>query len=180
MNSTPPSASSTATPVPRPCPDEGLVPEGAPSSVSDNENVIRLVPSRAWLIRDGRGRPALGPTAFPQDELRQRAGKTVSVLRGMTADAEIERRARALNSETTWADDPVVAIASVCTIREMTDSQDRRELCVNADPTTATNDKLGPCTTHASIVRSCPPLDPKQRVAWGRLRLVRQHFRQGR
>lgn len=170
MSSTPPSVSSIGSPEPEPCPNEGTPPLGAPGSVNDAEGIIRLVPSRVWLIRDGRGNAALGPTAFSRDELSQRKGKSASVLRDMTASAEIERRARALNSEPLWVDDPVIATASVFAVRHIVDSGGRREVCVNADPTSKENDRLGPCSTHASVVRACPPLDQKQRIEWAGLR----------
>jgi hypothetical protein len=56
-------------------------------------------------------------------------------------------------------------------MRKIRDAEGRREVCVNADPTTDENDKLGPCPSHASILRANPPLDPTQRLEWQILRV---------
>ncbi len=153
---------------PEPCPCERDSPADAPGPVDDAEAVVRLVPVSAWIASNGRGGTVLTPMAFPQDELLGRKGKSVSVLRGMTAADEVERRGGKLNKEPAWAADPVIANASVLALRQLLDKEHRRELCVNADPV---EDDCGPCPTHASVLRASPPLDKTQRVEWTRLRL---------
>lgn len=151
-----------------PCPCERDAPAGAPGPVDDAETVIRFVPVAASIARDGRGGTALTPMAFPQDELLGRKGKSVSVLREMTAADEVARRGAAINKEPAWADDPVLAKASVRALRQLLDKKRRRELCVNADPV---EDNFGRCPTHASVLRASPPPDKTQRLEWTRLRL---------
>jgi hypothetical protein len=96
----------------------------------------------------------------------------VSVLRDEhTAGRETARRAQAMNRELAWATDPVLARGLVMSIRSIRDKEGRREVCVNADPTTDENDKLGACPSHASILRANPPPDPAQRLEWQMLRI---------
>jgi hypothetical protein len=82
-----------------------------------------------------------------------------------TAPPETARRAQAVNREPKWSSDPVLARGSVISLRNIRDTEGRREVCVNADPTTDQNDKLGACPTHASILRADPPLDVTQRLS---------------
>lgn len=149
--------------TPHPCPCEEDVPNGAPGAVSDAECVIRHVPVSQWLLPNGW----LSASAFPRDEVRGLKGKSVSVLRGMTPPDEVTRRGAALNKEPAWATDPVIARAPVLALRQIVDREQRREICVNADPVET---PLGFCTTHASVLRAFPPLDPKQLMEWATLR----------
>lgn len=155
--------------TPEPCPCEGNAPDGAPGPVADDETVIRIVPLRGWLARSGTGRAELTSAAFPEDELEGKKGKSASVLRPMTEPAELARRAAARNREEAWANDPVVARGLVRPMRQLRDGADRREICVNADPVT---DALGPCSTHASILRSVPLPDRSKRLERAKLRLA--------
>jgi len=152
-----------------PCPGEALAPRPAPSPVGDDETVIRFVPLRGWLAYDGSGHVELTSAAFPEQELEGRKGKSVSVLRHMTAPQEILRRAVARNREPAWANDPVVARGRVLSMRQLRDCAGRREICVNADPIT---DNLGQCPTHAGILRSDPLPDRSRRLERARLRLA--------
>lgn len=77
------------------------------------------------------------------------------------------RRGTALNKQPTWAADPVVAKARVLDPRQIVDRQQRREVCVNADPM---DTPPGFCATHAGVLRAFPPLDPKQPMEWAMLR----------
>jgi len=154
---------------PEPCPCERNSPDGAPGPVADGETVIRFVPLQDWVARSGTGRAELTVAAFPEEELEGRKGKSVSVLRPMTGPAELVRRAVARNREAAWAGDPVVARGSVGPMRQLRDGEERREICVNADPIT---DELGHCPTHASILRSNPPPDRSQRLQRAKLRLA--------
>jgi hypothetical protein len=155
------------------CPCEGDIPDGAPGSVDDHEILLRGVPLYEQLVFTEEGKPTLGPTFFSQDELQGKSGKTVSILRDdLTPAVEVSRRCTALNKDELWQSDPVVARALTEALRRMVNSDNQREICVNADPTTNDNDKLGACATHASIIRaiaesskSVPP-----RLTWGVLR----------
>jgi hypothetical protein len=154
------------------CPREGEAPSPAPGPVECNETIVRFVPLQAQLIRNAEGQPVLTAAAFPRDELRGIHGKSVSVLRDAhTAAEETARRAQAMNRESMWSSDPVPARGLVTSIRNIRDPKGRREVCVNADPTTDENDKLGACTSHASILRANPPLDLTQRLEWQMLRV---------
>ena len=135
----------------------------------DDEFVLRFVPSSAWLIHDEAGRATLSTAAFPAEELEGKRDKSISVLRGMTPPPEIQRRAGSRNLEPGWKSDPVAARAVVQKLRALQDASGRREICVNADPTT---DRLGPCPTHASILRSVPPRDPSPRTERAKLRFA--------
>ena len=150
-------------PTLHPCPCEEDVPDRAPSAVAGAEWVIRHVPVSQWLLPNGR----LSAAAFPRDELRGIKGKSVSVLRGMTPPDEVTRRGAALNKEPAWASDPLIARAPVSALRQIVDREQRREICVNADPVET---PLGFCPTHASVLRAFPPLDPRQLMEWATLR----------
>jgi len=157
-----------------PCPCELEHPQEAPGPVADCETVIRFIPHDIWLYNDERGQRSLNSKAFGKDELSGSVGKkSVSVLRAeKTSPDEILRRGRCINKEESWSDDPLIAVASAQKLRNMVNGSGRREICVYADPTDATRDILGPCPTHASLLRAKPPLDPKlQRAEWSRLRL---------
>jgi hypothetical protein len=154
------------------CPREGQAPSPAPGPVECNETIVRFVPHQAQLIRNAEGQPVLTAAAFPRDELRGIHGKSVSVLRDEhTAAEETARRAHAMNRESMWSSDPVLARGLVISIRNIRDPKGRREVCVNADPTTDENDTLGACPSHASILRANPPLDLTQRLEWQMLRV---------
>jgi hypothetical protein len=154
------------------CPGEREAPLPAPGPVECNETVVRFVPLQTQLIRNAEGFPVLTAAAFPKDELRGVRGKSVSVLRDEHTEAqETARRAQAMNREPMWSSDPVLARSLVISMRNIRDGEGRREVCVNADPTTDENDKLGACASHASILRANPPLDPAQRLEWQLLRI---------
>jgi hypothetical protein len=126
------------------CPREREAPATAPGPVECSETVVRFVPLQTQLIRNSDGQPLLTSTAFPLDELKGTRAKSVSVLRDEhTAGRETARRAQAMNRELAWATDPVLARGLVMSIRSIRDKEGRREVCVNADPTTDENDKLG-------------------------------------
>jgi hypothetical protein len=154
------------------CPREAEAPPPAPGPVESSETLLKIVRLKTELILNGRGQPALTSLAFPRDELKGVQGKSVSVLREEhTAVEEIARRAGEINREPTWSPDPVLARGMVLSMRNIRDDEGRREVCVNADPTTDGNDKLGACPTHASILRAHPPLDLSQRLQWNILRV---------
>jgi hypothetical protein len=154
------------------CPHEGEAPSPAPGPVECGETVVRFVLLETQLIRNAEGQPVLTSAAFPKDELRGVRGKSVSVLRDEhTGPEETARRAREMNREPMWSSDPVLARGFVISMRKVRDAEGRREICVNADPTTDENDKLGACPSHASILRANPPLAPTQRLEWQTLRV---------
>lgn len=154
------------------CPREGESPDGAPGPVSDIETMLRTVPVYEQLIFSPDGQPSLPLTFFSQEELAGRRGKTVSVLREeATPNDEVTRRCKYLNKDEYWKGDPVVARATAQMLRQIVDAEGEREVCVNADPTDDSNDRLGACPTHASILRATerrrkvPP-----RLEWGIVR----------
>jgi hypothetical protein len=155
-----------------PCPREREAPPPAPGPVESSEILVRFVVIREQLIVTDEGLPALTSAAFSQEELRGRGGKSVSVLRDEhTAPQETGRRAQAVNRESAWSSDPVLARGVVSFVRNIRDREGRREICVYADPTTDENDKFGACPSHASILRANPPPDRRQRLEWQMLRL---------
>jgi hypothetical protein len=152
------------------CPGEANAPPGAPSPVDDTEQVVRCVPVSTDLVWN-QGVPVLGFVAIRREDLEGKNGKSFSVLRDnpLTPAHEITRRATAQNQQPQWASDPVVARAEVIGLRRLTDTYASnpgwRLVCVNADPTDAT-DQLGACPTHASVVRSNPIPGKEQRAQW--------------
>jgi hypothetical protein len=151
-----------------PCRREQEAPNGAVSPLSDGESVIRFVRTSDWLVRDQSGKVSLTSSAFPQQELARKKGKTASVLREIAGPQEVKRRAKACNKVLEWRDDPVVAKSEVLPIRNILDAIGRREACVYADPIT---DDSGVCITHASVVRACPLPPDDKRLEWLKLRL---------
>jgi hypothetical protein len=151
------------------CADEAVAPAGAPGPVDDTETVIKFVRVALSLGWDNNGRPYLLPAAIRKEDLEaKKPGKSVSVFREEPAQpGELLRRGCALNAQLEWRVDPVAARASVRRLRQLTDavSAQWRLVCVNADPTDS-SDLLGACPTHASIVRSDPKPDGKQRMEW--------------
>ena len=140
------------------CSRKREAPSPAPGPVECAEIVVKFVLLETQLIRNAEGQPVLSAAAFPNDELRGIRGKSVSVLREKhTAPPETARRAQAMNREPKWSSDRVLARGSVISLQNIRDTEGRREVCVNADPTTDQNDKLGACPTHASILRADPP-----------------------
>jgi hypothetical protein len=152
------------------CAQEAVAPPGAPSPVHDTETVVHFVKVALSLGWDSTGRPFLQPIAIRREDLEaKKPGKSVSTYREpLTPAAELLRRGCALNKQQEWATDPVAARASVLDLRKLTDmlATNWRLVCVNADPTDAKDDPLGACPTHASIVRSDPKPNDKQRMAW--------------
>ena len=153
------------------CPCEADAPPPAPGPITGAEVIVRFVPLADQLTLNTQGEPVLAPVAFSKDELAGKNNKSGSVLRGgLTAGHEIARRARAKNKQPEWTQDPVLARADVGELRALRDSSGWRMVCINADPTTAQDDPLGPCPTHASVLRSHPPLSNQQRIEWLLLR----------
>jgi hypothetical protein len=161
------------------CPCEGQAPPPAPGPVANTETIIRFVSDATHICLESNGKWGMVPTAFSKEELAGKKNKSFSVLRDPhTAEAEITRRAKEKTLEPSWKADPVLARAPVLAVRELRDGGNRRIVCVNADPTTAQTDTLGPCPTHASLLRAEPPLDAKQNMEWLTLRMaLRSAFR---
>jgi hypothetical protein len=153
--------------VPEPCPCEDNPPATAPGRVGDDEWLVRFVSDRSHVGRDDEGNYFIVPAGVPKDDLRQHNGRSFSTVRETHIDkGEMITRAAAVTKTEEWKADPVLGRATATALRSIRDMAQRREVCVNADPTTAENDWLGPCAAHASIVRSTPPLDENDRLAW--------------
>jgi hypothetical protein len=151
------------------CPCESEVPASGPGLVTDHEIIVRCVPKRDNLLWSDDGVPILGPLAFSKDELAGKDGKSWSVLREpATLPSEVNRRARLLTKEPSWQLNPILARAIVSAVRLLRDDDGNnwRIACVKADPTTAATDQLGPCLTHASVLRAQPAPDAKNHIAW--------------
>jgi hypothetical protein len=150
------------------CPDEANVPFGAPSAVDDGELVVRCVRQAGELVWNLQGFAELDIGAIRREDLEGKGTKSVSVLREPpTARSDIAKRAADHNLQPEWINDPVVARAHVIELRTLVDRYKApwRLVCVNADPTGG-DDPLGPCPTHASIVRSRPQPGKEQRMDW--------------
>ncbi len=157
-----------------PCPCEQC---GAGSSfgpVADSEAVLRLVSRRNALLREADGW-RLAPASFARDDINgveDKAGRrSVSTFRSgdKTPYDALVSRACAGNTEPDWTEDPVVAKARVSNLRAIVDPGGRREVCVYADSTEAT-DPLGTCDSHASIRKSEPAFERHQRQSIAILR----------
>ena len=152
------------------CAHEAATPPGAPGPVDNSETVIHFVRLALLLTWDAQGKPHLLPQAIRREDLEaKKPGKSVSVYReALTPSAELKRRGCLLNVQPEWGADPVAARVAVLSLRKLTDAlaANWRLVCVNADPTTAADDRLGACATHASIVRSNPKPDAKKRMEW--------------
>ena len=150
-----------------PCPDEDNLPPKVPGRVQDEETLLRVACQRDWLVHEP-GRTTLSIAAFPKRHLQGQKGASVSLMRPATPTDEVLKRAKALNREPKWSDDPVLGRCKAGTVRGVVDCDGRREFCVNADVVT---DALGELVTHASLLRSCPVPDGKDRAEWSAVRL---------
>lgn len=135
--------------------------------VQDSEVLIRVVCQSDWLVHE-LGRTTLSIAAFPKKHLQGQKGASVSLMRPDTPPDEVFRRAEEINHEPKWSGDPVLGLCGAGTVRGVVDCDGRREFCVNADVVT---DKLGELVTHASLLRSCPVPDGKDRAEWSAVRL---------
>lgn len=140
--------------------------------MADREMLVRTIPVYELLVFSEDGTAVIGPSAFRQDDLAGKGRKSVSTLREeVTGEGETARRSMGLTVDQQWKADPVVARATAGSLRSVYNDVGERELCVNADPTTSENDRLGPCPTHASVLRAIsnqtkvPP-----RLSWDTLR----------
>jgi hypothetical protein len=144
--------------------------------VKANETLLRSIVLLEELATDENGDLCLTSASFRLDDLAQKPidkknpGKlrSVSVLRKeLTAVSIVEQRVNALKR---YEDaDPFVGLASTSEVRSIVDEEQRREVCVNTDPTHS-DDRLGACSTHASIVRSQAQQDQSKRLSWHKLR----------
>jgi hypothetical protein len=152
----------------KPCPREELVPSGAPSAVEDDEHILRVIVRAEWLNRTPDGTIIPNSAAFPQKELQRKQNRTVSVIRSIASFANTFSRAEQVNRQPEWTSDPVIAKASVSSIRALRSDATEREACVLADPDHTTDP---PFLTHASVVRACPLPADGARIIWHDLRL---------
>ena len=150
-----------------PCPYEQSGATSSFGAVLDCEAVIRFVPRRNELLREG-DRWRLAPSSFAKDDINGVLDKgerrSVSSFRGggkTPYDALVDR-ACSRNTEPDWVKDPVVAKAQVSDLRKIYDPSGRREICVYADTTDAT-DPFGICDGHASIRKSEPAFERHER-----------------
>ena len=153
-----------------PCPSELTDPSSDVGHCRDHEHLIKVVELRMLIVDNGVGRALLAPSAIKQSDL-SKPERSVSTLRKeLTSSEEVQRRAKAINKQAEWADDPLIAVASIESLRCIVDRQGRREVCVFAEPTSASEDSLGPCLSHAGLKRSLPAPLPTDRLDWAMLR----------
>jgi hypothetical protein len=150
-----------SAPPAAPCPCENSGAHSSLGPVQDVEVVIRFVSRRDHLPLDS-GKLRLTSSHFSSADIkgaREKDGrkKSVSSFRGngLTSVSELVARACVRNRVDEWSEDPVIAIAQVCDLRQIRDTDGRREICVYADRTEK-DDPLGVCESHASIRRSEP------------------------
>ena len=152
------------------CPFERIDPSPEVSFCSDEERLLKFVELSSHISHDELGLPHLLAIAIREDDLKK-ASRSVSTLRlPKTPAAEIIRRGLVINKEDRWANDPLAATAAVIVLRGIKDASGRREICVFAEPTTAEQDKLGACHTHAGLKRSSNPPSSRSRLQWAVLR----------
>jgi hypothetical protein len=153
-----------------PCPLERVDPSPEVSACSDSESLLKFVELRSLVGQSADGQLYLTASAIRQDDLK--GGKrSVSTLRRLhTPQSEIARRGLAINAEVAWADDPLGVMAVVASLRAIKDASARREVCVYAEPTSSTEDRLGACPTHAGLKRSTKGPDGKSKLQWAVLR----------
>lgn len=143
------------------------MPPKVPGRVQDSEVLIRVACQSDWLVHE-LGRTTLSIAAFPKKHLQGQKGASVSLMRPATPPDEVLRRAEDVNREPKWSGDPVLGLCTAGAVRGVVDGDGRREFCVNAD---VVADKLGELVTHASLLRSCPVPDGKNRAEWNAVRL---------
>lgn len=158
---------------PCPCEMDGI--GDCVSPVGHDETVVKVVVQRDHLVVDSNGKASLAHTAISKDDLARKAGRngkqrSVSTFRrSLTPSEELGRRAKELTKEAAWKDNPILAVAHTGSLRSITTKDTRREICVYAEPT-GEDDPLGPCPSHAGIIRSFLPPDPKTLLEWLTLR----------
>ena len=151
---------------PEPCPCEEDTPATSPGPVKDGETVVRFVQIKEHVDGDASGRVFLRPTAVSKQDLSGRGDHSFSLVReAHIEENDFDKRAIAKTISDEWKSDPVIARVPTAHLRAILDDKGRREICVNSDPTTAKDDRLGACPAHAAALRSDPPKD-KQRPAW--------------
>lgn len=141
------------------------------SPVEDDEIVVKVVVLKDHLVVDSHGKVSLTYTAISKEDLAKKNGRngkprSVSTFRNsLTPPEELKRRASRLNKEPSWENNPILASAHTGSLRSITTKDSYREICVYAEPTGG-DDPLGPCTSHAGIVRSFHPPDSKELLEW--------------
>ena len=134
--------------------------------MKDGETVVRFVQIKEHVGGDASGRVFLRPTAVSKQDLSGRGDHSFSLVReAHIEENDFNKRAIAKTISDEWKSDPVIARVPTAHLRAILDDKGRREICVNSDPTTAKDDRLGACPAHAAALRSDPPKD-KQRPAW--------------
>jgi hypothetical protein len=159
---------------PEPCPCETKIPPTSPGPVEDHEVLVRFVEFKTQVGCDETGRIFLLPAAVRQDDIKGKAGRSFSIAREAHTDGDhLCIRALARTQEEDWKQNPVLARTHTKRLREIVDGAERREVCVNSDPTTAEKDPLGAFPGHASALRSDSPKDKKEielRQIWLQIR----------
>lgn len=136
-----------------PCPCEEADPAGSPGQVKNEETLLHVVKVSTVVVWEN-GAARLSPAAFRNEDIEaKQKGKSISCMRDQHMSKEhMIARAKILNAEEGWRNDPVVAQAVVKNLRAIP-GVGWREVCVFADPTDS-SDRAGACPEHAAITRS--------------------------
>jgi hypothetical protein len=156
------------------CPLEYFSPKDSPGPVLDEETIIRLGVIPSHVAINSHGGFHLVPAAVSKSELQGKDDHSYSLLREDHLEkGDLIVRAKGKSTFPGWKNNPVLARTSVGRVRAVVDNNGRREVCVNADPTTDEIDQFGACPAHASALRSENPPRSKSdpnRIGWMLLR----------
>ena len=148
------------------CPGEEDCPAGAPGAVGGEEDVIRFIPDEKWLVWVD-GAAIVTRSAFPEKELKTKNPQETSCSLGRKdkmLPEEILSRGNKRNRRKQWDGDPVIAKASVITLRDMEDTDGRRQACVYADPISKSEDLDEDFVAHAYLRRGDPIPDVDRKM----------------
>src|SRR5271165_3083874 len=131
---------------PEPCPRERDAPPTSPGPVENGAIVVRFVAIREHVGSDASGRVFLLPAAVKEEDLKGRRNHSFSLVREAHIEkSDLTARAIAKTVSEEWKSNPVIGRTATERLRALLDDTGRREICVNADPTTAEDDPLGAC-----------------------------------
>jgi hypothetical protein len=126
------------------CPLEYFSPKDSPGPVLDEETIIRLGVIPSHVAINSHGGFHLVPAAVSKSELQGKDDHSYSLLREDHLEkGDLIVRAKGKSTFPGWKNNPVLARTSVGRVRAVVDNNGRREVCVNADPTTDEIDQFG-------------------------------------
>ena len=118
------------------CPDDALAPGNAPGPICCEEVLVRIVRDVNWFEWQDN-QIVLTTLAIPEDDIKGRNGRTLSVFRKNHTDPMgLEATARSRTIHQPWQSDPVIAHVATRTLRNLSDASGSRLVTVYADPRT--------------------------------------------